>query len=54
MEGNAPEVCMKVFDDGKQAVYNGVKTTPSLTIVGNEQELPRGQRLHSRLWPQPE
>ncbi|HEY1582071.1 MAG TPA: ABC transporter permease [Chthoniobacterales bacterium] len=34
MEGNAREVCLKVFDDGKQAVYNGVKTTPSLTIVG--------------------
>ncbi len=34
MEGNAQEVCLKVFDDGKQAVYNGVKTTPSLTIVG--------------------
>src|ERR1051325_2136422 len=34
MEGNAQEVCMKIFDDGKQAVYNGVKTTPSMTIVG--------------------
>jgi putative ABC transport system permease protein len=34
MEGNAAEVCLKVFDNGKQAVYNGVKTTPSLTIVG--------------------
>ncbi len=34
MEGYAAEVCLKVFDDGKQAVYNGVKTTPSLTIVG--------------------
>ncbi len=34
MEGNAQEVCLKVFDNGKQAVYNGVKTTPSLTIVG--------------------
>jgi putative ABC transport system permease protein len=34
MEGNAQEVCLKVFDDGKQAVYNGIKTTPSLTIVG--------------------
>jgi putative ABC transport system permease protein len=34
MEGNAQEVCFKVFDDGKQAVYNGIKTTPSLTIVG--------------------
>ncbi|HEY2800655.1 MAG TPA: ABC transporter permease [Chthoniobacterales bacterium] len=34
MEGHAAEVCLKVFDDGKQAVYNGVKTTPSITIVG--------------------
>ncbi|HEX4641243.1 MAG TPA: ABC transporter permease, partial [Chthoniobacterales bacterium] len=34
MEGNAQEVCMKIFDEGKQAVYNGVKTTPSITIVG--------------------
>jgi putative ABC transport system permease protein len=36
MEGNAGEVCLKVFDNGKQAVYNGVKTTPSLTIVGTD------------------
>ncbi len=34
MEGNAAEVCLKVFDGGKQAVYNGVKTTPSLSVVG--------------------
>ena len=34
MEGNAQEICLKVFDAGKQAVYNGVKTTASLTIVG--------------------
>ncbi len=34
MEGNAQEVCMKIFDEGKQAVYKGVKTTPSITIVG--------------------
>jgi putative ABC transport system permease protein len=34
MEGNAAEVCLKVFDFGKQAVYNGVKTTSSLTMVG--------------------
>ena len=34
MDGYAQEVSMKIFDDGKQAVYNGVKTTPSLTIVG--------------------
>ncbi len=35
MTGNASEVCLKVFDYSKgQAVYNGVKTTPSLTVVG--------------------
>jgi putative ABC transport system permease protein len=34
MEGNAQAICLKVFDGGKQAVYNGVKTTPNLTIVG--------------------
>ncbi len=34
MADYAPEVCLKVFDDGKQAVYNGIKTTPSLTVVG--------------------
>ncbi|MBA3961948.1 MAG: ABC transporter permease [Chthoniobacterales bacterium] len=34
MEGYATEVCLKVFDGGKQAVYNGIKTTPSITIVG--------------------
>jgi putative ABC transport system permease protein len=35
MEGNASEICLKVFDYSKgQAVYNGVKTTPSLTVVG--------------------
>ena len=34
MEPYAAEVCLKVFDFGKQAVYNGVKTTPSLTVVG--------------------
>ena len=34
MEGNAQEICLKVFDGGKQAVYNGIKTTPNLTIVG--------------------
>jgi putative ABC transport system permease protein len=34
MEGVANEVCLKVFDFGKQAVYNGVKTTPDLTLVG--------------------
>ena len=34
MEGKASEVCLKVFDGGKQAVYNHIKTTPTLTIVG--------------------
>jgi putative ABC transport system permease protein len=34
MEGRASEVCLKVFDGGKQAVYNHIKTTPTLTIVG--------------------
>ncbi|MBA3608794.1 MAG: ABC transporter permease [Chthoniobacterales bacterium] len=34
MEGIAAEVCLKVFAGGKQAVYNGVKTTPSLEVVG--------------------
>jgi len=34
MEGSAQEICLKSFDDGKQAVYNGMKTPPSLTIAG--------------------
>jgi putative ABC transport system permease protein len=34
MEGKAAEVCLKVFDFGKQAVYNHIKTTPTLTVVG--------------------
>ncbi|MEO5719266.1 MAG: ABC transporter permease [Chthoniobacterales bacterium] len=34
MDGQAAEVCLKSFDNGKQAVYQGIKTTPSLTIVG--------------------
>src|SRR5882757_2534535 len=36
MEGNAREICLKVFgyEVKGQAVYNGVKTTPSLLIVG--------------------
>ncbi len=37
MRGIAREVCLKSFDDGKQAVYKGVKTTPSLTIAGTNQ-----------------
>src|SRR5947208_1837410 len=36
MQGNAQETCLKTFgrDLKGQAVYNGVKTTPSRTIVG--------------------
>ena len=36
MEGNAGEICLKSFgrDLKGQAVYNGAKTTPSLTVVG--------------------
>src|SRR5438309_9546073 len=35
MQGNAQEICLKTFgrDLKSQAVYNGVKTTPSLTVV---------------------
>jgi putative ABC transport system permease protein len=37
MEGNAREICLKSFayEVKGQAVYNGVKTTPSLLIVGS-------------------
>ena len=36
MQGEAQEICLKCFgrDLKGQAVYNGVKTTPSLTVVG--------------------
>jgi putative ABC transport system permease protein len=36
MRGEAQEVCLKSFgrDVKGQAVYNGIKTTPSLTVVG--------------------
>src|SRR6202171_128470 len=36
MQGNAQESCLKCFgrDLKGQAVYNGIKTTPSLTVVG--------------------
>ena len=39
MEGSAREVCLKTFghDFKGQAVYNGVKTTPSLTVAGSNQ-----------------
>src|SRR6266705_3779352 len=37
MEGEAREICLKVFgyELRGQAVYNGVKTTPSLLLVGS-------------------
>src|SRR5438045_6830676 len=37
MEGNAREICLKIFgyEVKGQAVYNGVKTTPSLLVVGS-------------------
>lgn len=35
MDGWAREVCLKTFDFNGQAVYNGVKTPPSLTVVGS-------------------
>ncbi len=36
MEGNAREICLKCFgyEVKGQAVYNGVKTTPNLLVVG--------------------
>jgi putative ABC transport system permease protein len=36
MQGQAQEICLKSFgrDVKGQAVYNGLKTTPSLTVVG--------------------
>jgi putative ABC transport system permease protein len=36
MQGDAQEICLKCFgrDLKGQAVYNGAKTTPSLTVVG--------------------
>ena len=36
MRGEAQEICLKCFgrDLKGQAVYNGIKTTPSLTVVG--------------------
>ena len=51
MEGNAREVCLKTFgyEVKGQAVYNGVKTTPSLLIVGTQPEFPHRKRLHARL-----
>jgi putative ABC transport system permease protein len=34
MEGRARAICLKTFDFNGQAVYNGVKSTKSLTVVG--------------------
>jgi putative ABC transport system permease protein len=34
MEGNAQEICLKCFDYKGQAAYNGLKTPPSLNVVG--------------------
>jgi len=34
MQDFAPAVCPKVFDGGKQAAYNGLKTNPNVNIVG--------------------
>ncbi|MEY2440111.1 MAG: putative transport system permease protein [Verrucomicrobiota bacterium] len=34
MQGQAREICLKTFDFAGQAVYNGIKTTPSLTVAG--------------------
>ncbi|MDP9004956.1 MAG: ABC transporter permease [Verrucomicrobiota bacterium] len=35
MEGRAREICLKSFDFKGQAVYNNLKTTPSLTVAGS-------------------
>ena len=35
MDGYAREICLKSFDFRGQAIYNGVKTTPSLTVAGS-------------------
>ena len=37
MDGIAREVCLKTFLFNGQAVYNGEKTTPSLTVAGSNQ-----------------
>ncbi|MGZ5553100.1 MAG: ABC transporter permease, partial [Chthoniobacterales bacterium] len=35
MEGTAREVCLKTFDFKGQAIYNGLRTPPSLTVAGS-------------------
>ncbi len=37
MKSYASEICLKSFDFKGQAVYNGLKTPPSLTVVGTNQ-----------------
>src|SRR5207248_7825195 len=34
MDGTARQVCLKTFDFNGQAVYNGIKSAKSLTVVG--------------------
>src|ERR1043166_1575218 len=43
MEGEAREICLKCFgyEVKGQAVYNGVKTTPSLLLVGTDRKSTR-------------
>jgi putative ABC transport system permease protein len=35
MQDRAREICLKTFDFNGQAVYNGLKTPPKLTVVGS-------------------
>ena len=35
MEDSASEICLKTFDFKGQAIYNGAKTPPSLTVAGS-------------------
>jgi putative ABC transport system permease protein len=35
MEGNAREVCLKTFDFKGQAIYNGERTPPAMTVAGS-------------------
>jgi len=37
MQGTAREICLKTFDFNKQALYNGERTSPSLTVAGSNQ-----------------
>ena len=51
MEGEAREICLKCFayEVKGQAVYNGVKTTPSLLVVGSNRSFLTANALHARL-----